>query len=40
MILCAGEALIDMIPGRTAAGEAAFVPRPGGAVFNTAVALG
>lgn len=40
MILCCGEALIDMLPGVTGAGEAAFVPRSGGAVFNTAVALG
>ncbi|GAA0289947.1 carbohydrate kinase family protein [Rhodovulum strictum] len=40
MILCAGEALIDMLPGRTDAGEAAFVPLPGGSVFNTAIALG
>ncbi|SIO56437.1 fructokinase [Rhodovulum sp. ES.010] len=40
MILCAGEALIDMLPGRTGAGAEAFVPHPGGAVFNTAVALG
>jgi len=40
MILCCGEALIDMLPARTAAGEEAFVPRPGGSVFNTAVALG
>lgn len=40
MILCCGEALIDMLPRQTAAGEAAFAPCPGGAVFNTAVALG
>lgn len=40
MILCAGEALIDMLPRTTAAGEAAFAPYPGGAVFNTAIALG
>lgn len=40
MILCAGEALIDMLPAETASGEVAFLPRPGGAVFNTAVALG
>lgn len=40
MILCAGEALIDMLPRQTLTGEAAFAPRPGGAVFNTAVALG
>ena len=40
MILCCGEALIDMLPRQTTTGEAAFVPCPGGAVFNTAVALG
>ncbi len=40
MILCAGEALIVMIPDTTGTGEAAMVPRAGGDVFNTAVALG
>ncbi|TVS07371.1 MAG: carbohydrate kinase [Rhodobacteraceae bacterium] len=40
MILCAGEALIDMLPRESAAGEPCFAPYPGGAVFNTAVALG
>ena len=40
MILACGEALIDMLPRKTATGEDAFVPRPGGAVFNTAIALG
>lgn len=40
MILCAGEALIDMLPRETGGGEAAFQPFAGGAVFNTAVALG
>ena len=40
MILCAGEALIDMLPRRTNAGEDAFAPHAGGAVFNTAIALG
>ena len=40
MILCAGEALIDMLPRQTAAGEDAFRPVAGGAVFNTAIALG
>ncbi|HMO07696.1 MAG TPA: carbohydrate kinase [Paracoccaceae bacterium] len=40
MILCCGEALIDMLPRTTTAGEAAFAPYAGGAVFNTAVALG
>ncbi|RYH01871.1 carbohydrate kinase [Salipiger sp. IMCC34102] len=40
MILCCGEALIDMLPRETRAGEAAFAPHAGGAVFNTAIALG
>lgn len=40
MILCAGEALIDMLPRQTAAGEAAFMPCSGGAALNMAVALG
>lgn len=40
MLLCAGEALIDMLPRQTGAGEQAFAPYPGGSVFNTAIALG
>lgn len=40
MILCCGEALIDMIPTATTAGGEGFVPHAGGAIFNTAVALG
>ena len=40
MILCCGEALIDMLPRDTTDGEAAYAPYAGGAVFNTAVALG
>lgn len=40
MLICCGEALIDMIPARTTEGEEAYVPHTGGAVFNTAVALG
>jgi fructokinase len=40
MILCCGEALIDMLPRQTAAGEPAFAPYAGGAVFNSAIALG
>ena len=40
MILCCGEALIDMLPRETAGGEAAFAPHAGGAVFNSAIALG
>lgn len=41
MILCCGEALIDMIPSPTVeSGRDGFVPHSGGAVFNTAIALG
>ncbi len=40
MILCCGEALIDMLPRETTAGESAFAPHAGGSVFNTAIALG
>ncbi|MBN7783730.1 carbohydrate kinase [Ponticoccus gilvus] len=40
MILCCGEALIDMLPRESAGGEPAFAPYAGGAVFNTAIALG
>lgn len=39
MIICAGEALIDMLPRNTAEG-ATFLPVAGGSVFNTAIALG
>ncbi len=40
MILCCGEALIDMIPSHTEDDQLAYVPHSGGAVFNTAIALG
>lgn len=40
MILCAGEALIDMLPRQSAAGEETFLPAVGGSVFNTAIAAG
>lgn len=40
MIICCGEALIDMLPRQSTQGEPAFTPCPGGAVLNTAVALG
>jgi fructokinase len=39
MILCCGEALVDMIPARTGDGREAFLPVPGGAALNAAVAL-
>ena len=40
MILCAGEALIDMLPRETTDGKDAYAPHVGGSVFNTANALG
>lgn len=40
MILSCGEALIDMLPRESTLGEPAFAPYAGGAVFNTAIALG
>lgn len=40
MILCCGEALIDMLPRAHADGAQGFVPHAGGAIFNTAIALG
>lgn len=40
MIICCGEALIDMLPRQSPAGEPCFAPYAGGAVFNTAIALG
>ena len=40
MILCCGEALIDMIPGTMADGRPALSPHSGGASLNVAIALG
>ncbi|WP_162651922.1 carbohydrate kinase [Lentilitoribacter sp. Alg239-R112] len=40
MILCCGEALIDMIATDIGDGKQAFAPYCGGAIFNTAIALG
>jgi len=40
MILCCGEALIDMLPSRDKHGQIAYFPKVGGAVFNTSIALG
>lgn len=40
MILCCGEALIDMVPITSGDGRTGFSPAAGGAIFNTAIALG
>ena len=40
MIICCGEALIDMLPRQGPDGGPVYLPVPGGALFNTAVALG
>ena len=40
MILSCGEALIDLLPRTSTLGEACFAPYAGGAVMNTAIALG
>lgn len=45
MIVCCGEALIDMVPVKVPAGknpdtETGFLPYPGGSPYNTALTLG
>lgn len=40
MILCCGEARIDMLPCLSADAQPAFAPHPGGSAFHTALALG
>lgn len=41
MLLCCGEALIDMLPAKCGTTlEEGFIPKPGGSVYNTAIALG
>lgn len=40
MIICCGEALIDMTREHVRGLEGAFVPLPGGSPYNTAVAIG
>ncbi|MDR2798755.1 MAG: carbohydrate kinase [Treponema sp.] len=45
MIVCCGEALIDMVPIKALVGqkpdaETGFIPCPGGSPYNTALALG
>ncbi|MDR2767720.1 MAG: carbohydrate kinase [Treponema sp.] len=40
MILCCGEALIDMVPERDSAGRNLYAPCYGGSPYNTAIAAG
>lgn len=40
MILSCGDTLIDMLPRTLATGEDVYLPMSGGALFNTAIALG
>lgn len=40
MILCCGEALIDMLPRQLPDGSDVYLPVTGGAIFNTAITLG
>ena len=40
MIICCGEALIDMVPVLSESGQTSFTPLVGGAIFNTAIGLG
>lgn len=40
MILCCGEALIDMVPSKSVSGADAYEPCPGGSPYNSAIAIG
>ena len=40
MIICCGEALIDMVPVLSDSGQTSYAPLVGGAIFNTAIGLG
>ena len=40
MILCCGEALIDMVPVDPLADQSPYMPLSGGAIYNTSIALG
>lgn len=40
MILCCGEALIDMIPYELEDKQKTYIPKVGGSIYNTAIALG
>lgn len=39
MIVCCGEALVDMVPARCE-GDRGYVPKPGGSPYNVAIGLG
>ncbi|TQK50741.1 fructokinase [Streptomyces sp. SLBN-118] len=39
-VIVAGDALVDLTPARTANGDAAYQPRPGGSCLNVAAGLG
>ncbi len=39
MIVCCGEALVDMVPARCE-GNSGYVPKPGGSPYNVAIGLG
>jgi fructokinase len=40
MIICCGEALIDMVRARVPGSGEGFLPLPGGSPYNTAIAIG
>ena len=40
MIICCGEALIDMVPVLSDSEQTSYAPLVGGAIFNTAIGLG
>jgi fructokinase len=40
LIICCGEALIDMVPVLSESGQTSYAPLVGGAIFNTAIGLG
>jgi fructokinase len=40
MIICCGEALVDMVPEKNTGGRDVYVPCLGGSPYNTAIAAG